>query len=80
MYLYKLEQTENDGYDTYSSAIVAAESKKRAKQIRPDRMDWDYEDKFPTWAFTPKGVKVTLIGKAVEGTQEGVVLASFHAS
>jgi len=35
MKLYLLEQTVNNGYDTYDSCIVCAESEEEAKRIHP---------------------------------------------
>lgn len=43
MNLYRLSQTENDGYDTYDSAVVAAESPSDARTIYPGTSeDWEY--------------------------------------
>lgn len=35
MKLFKIWQTENNGYDTYDSAVVAAESEEDAVNINP---------------------------------------------
>lgn len=79
MNLYLLTQDVNTGYDTYDSAIVAAKDEDFARKINPSESSkfggydaWD-------WAVSPDQVKVELIGKAVKGTLEGVVLASFNA-
>ena len=70
MNLYLLTQDKNIGYDTYSSAVVAASTITFA--IRTEVGDED------TWC-DPKHVKAELIGKAVKGTEPGVILASFNA-
>ena len=70
------------GYDTFDSAIVAAEDVEAARSIHPyggfyPCEDWDYES--GSWAFKPAAVSAVLIGTATEGTPAGVVLASFNA-
>jgi hypothetical protein len=80
--LYFISQSERDDYDTYDSAIVAAENPKEAKMIRPDRYTWENvkeETGYPSWATDLKNVKVKLIGFAKAGTKKGVILASFNA-
>ena len=74
MNLYLISQTENNDYDTYSDAVVAAKSAKTAKQIHPSGR-WSSS----TWCGSPKGVTAVLIGKAKKGTKEGIICASFHA-
>lgn len=69
--IYRLTQDENTGYDTYDSAVVAAENPKEAQQIRVGSPDY-------TWAV-PEKVKVELIGTAKRGVKKGILLASFHA-
>jgi hypothetical protein len=45
MKLWKISQTTNHGYDTYDSAVVAAETEIEAKRTHPDGSDggdtWD---------------------------------------
>lgn len=77
MKLYLLEQTENDGYDTYDSCVVAAEDEKIARSIRPDHSAWS--NGMCAWAYSQTAVSVALIGTAARGTRRGVVLASFNA-
>lgn len=72
MNLYKISQTVNRGYDTYDSAVVAAETEEAARNTRP----YDYGT--PGWA-KPEYVRVELIGLAVEGTTAGVIVASSNA-
>jgi hypothetical protein len=76
MNLYLIFQNVNKNYDTYDSAIVAAESEEEAKNIHPNgEFSWKYND---TWC-DKKDVNVELIGIASEYTEKGVILASFNA-
>lgn len=88
MNIYYIEQSENNGYDTYDSAVVAAESEDAARLFHPngdlyeenperefDR--WDYQ--YGSWASHPSKVSVELIGVAKDGQEAGVILASFNA-
>ena len=82
MNLYLLWQNKNNGYDTFDSVVVSAETEEEAKNIHP------YGDGRPvgatrgrddrTWA-PPEHVTVNLIGIAIDGTEKGVILASFNA-
>lgn len=76
MMLWKISQDTKGGYDTYDSAIVAAETETEARLINPEG-EWGLV--FSAWALSPDDVKVELIGHAIEGTQSGVILASFNA-
>jgi hypothetical protein len=82
MNLYLISQTTNDNYDTYDSAVVAAENEEEARSLNPSggfmtKEDW--EALYTSWCNNPKQVKVMLIGKAIEGATTGVILASFNA-
>jgi hypothetical protein len=81
MNIYKISQSENNYYDTFDSAIVAAESEEEARLINPDG-EW-YEKqlgyKYTAWAYRPEKVKVEYLGTAKENTESGVILASFNA-
>lgn len=78
MKLFKISQTENDDYDTYDSAIVAALSEDDARLIRPSET-YDWTDHYSPWCSSPEKVTVEYIGEAREGMEAGVVLASFNA-
>lgn len=41
MNLYKISQNIHNGYDTFGSAVVAAVSADRARDIHPDGTIWD---------------------------------------
>jgi len=84
MNLYLISQTENDGYEIYDSAVVAAESEEDAKRIHPggcvlEKGRWTSNPDSWTWASSPKNVKAELIGMAAPFTKQGVILASFNA-
>ena len=73
--LYLIYQYLNNDYDTYDSAVVAAESDGYARNIHPSGDDeWDDN----TWC-KPDQVKVTLIGNAEDNMKRGVICASFNA-
>ena len=75
MNLYLLYGQES-GYDTYDSCVVAAETGEIAKTIHPNNAaHWD---KY-SWASSPESVEAILIGIAIEGTERGVICASFNA-
>jgi hypothetical protein len=71
MKLWLLEQSFNDGYDTYDSAVVSAMTEEDARNV--------YVASYSTWA-SPEHVKATLIGTAIRGTKAGdIICASFNA-
>ena len=77
MNLYLIWQETNTGYDTYDSAVVAAESEDKARLINPaGEKDWGY--KFAAWCERPDQVQVSFLCAGYEG-KSGVVLASFNA-
>ena len=95
MNLYLISQTENSGYDTFDSAVVAAPTPQEATEIHPYGYLWANGE----WTYpgginspsrgtpvrhdgtwcSPSQVSATLIGAAKEGTSPGVILASFNA-
>ena len=81
MKLWLISQDAERGYDTYDSAVVAAETEDQARMIHPDGHDESrWEDKrFLTWAAEPFLVKVEYLGEAKPGTEKGLILASFNA-
>ena len=81
MNLYLIYQSENDGWDTYDSAVVAAKTAQDAKETYPSE-DFELELKdWPgsCWCSHPVKVTVVFIGKAAAGTEAGVICASFNA-
>lgn len=94
MKLYLISQSVNNGYNTYDSAVVAAESEDEAKEIHPSEywiLQSEYDDYWTRgnltksyevtgcWAQRPSQVEVKYLGEAAEGTQSGVILASYNA-
>ena len=76
MTIWLISQTEKRGYDTYDSAVVAAESEDAARQINPDG---EWESEWTAWATSPANVTAKLIGVAEPGIEPGVILSSFNA-
>ena len=85
MKLWLIIQRENNDYDTYDEAVVAAETDEEARHMNPEngcRMDWAnvsaraYKG---CWCTSPDAVLVRYLGEAKEGTEAGVISASFNA-
>ena len=77
MKLWLISQQQTNAYDTFDSAVVAAETESDARQIHPGGQDeWDYTS-CKTWCDGPDQVEVEYIGECREGMAAGVVLASF---
>lgn len=77
MNIYKIEQFERRGYDTYDSAVVIAADAKSASLMHPSRFSdqsWDSR----TWADCSDDVKVTFLGVSEIDVAQ-VVVASFNA-
>lgn len=89
MKLWLISQTDNNWYDTYDSAVVAAETEEAARLTYPDGdrfwngSRWLYdEDRIldlghSCWT-TPDKVSVRFLAHGYEG-EAGVILASFNA-
>ena len=92
MKLWLLTQTVQAGYDTYDSAVVAAETTDAARRIHPDEFHQMYDTRktdeelaalgycCQTWPSCYLDVNAEYIGEAKPGTEVGVVLASFNAA
>jgi hypothetical protein len=83
MNLYLISQTENQCYDTYDSAVVAAPTEDDARlwipgegKSTPDSRNWKHG--WNDWCKSPDAVKVELIGISNQN-EEGIILASFNA-
>lgn len=81
MNLYLISQDENDDWDTYDSAVVAAEGEAEAKAIHPGftPLKDGGRQGDSMWASSPENVEAKLIGMAAPFTKQGVILASFNA-
>lgn len=91
--IYRISQSENNGYDTYSSAVVIAEDENEAQhscvcgwhKFHDGKLWFQYangtenEEECCSGWTNYKNVEVELIGDAKEGSKGGVVCASFHA-
>lgn len=81
MNLYLISQDVNTGYDTFDSAVVAAETEEEAKTIHPADYNSDEpvtENTGDVWSPLSK-VQCKLLGTAIESTEKGVICASFNA-
>lgn len=80
MKLFLISQSKNNNYDTYDSAVVAAENEEIARAMDPNNGEPKvFGGRYDYWCPTIGDVKVKYIGEAVAGTQQGVILASFNA-
>jgi hypothetical protein len=85
MKIYLISQGVNDDYDTYDSAVVCADNEEEARGMNPsggqevtDNKDIDGTPYFSAWCFL-KDVKAEYLGEAKEGSEKGVICASFNA-
>jgi len=76
MNIYLIDQDVVYGYDTYDSAVVAAESEEEARNIHPYG---NWENRLDAWCTYPRDVNVKCIGIAANHITRGVILASFNA-
>lgn len=79
MHLYMITQDVNNDYDTFKGAVVAAASTEDARMTPPsDYIDMSNPEPNYSWCRA-QDVSVTYIGEAADGTEPGVILASFRA-
>jgi len=91
MLIFRISQTSNREFDTYSSAIVVASSEGEARRTHPqgdlvwntEVSKWCYDDdpQEPSWSqswVSPEEVEVELIGVAHQPGKR-ILCASFHA-
>lgn len=91
MLIFRISQTSNREYDTYSSAIVVASSEEEARMTHPqgdlvwnhEIGSWCYDDDttVASWSVSwvnPEQVEVELIGVAHQPGKR-ILCASFHA-
>ena len=85
MKLFLISQDTNEGYETYTDVVVAAETGDVARNMDPSEdgalMDWDDQEKvvWSDWCRYPEDVSVKYLGEAVEGTRRSVICASFFS-
>lgn len=82
MKLYRIYQNKNNDYDTYSRAVVCAESEEEAKLIHPNGWSekgwWINLGPYDSWVH-PDKVQVEYLGEACESLGRGIICASYHA-
>ena len=81
MKLFLIEQTQNEDYDTYDSAVVAAPDYQTARNIHPGTGEpvENWKKSYSSWCNAPEHVIVRYIGEAAADVEQGVVCASFNA-
>lgn len=75
MNLYLITQNVNTGYDTTDSIVVAAESEQDAATVKPVGT----ENYCGSWVGSISDLKITLIGVAIDGIEQGIIIESFNA-
>ena len=79
MKLWLISQSVNqERYDVYDSAVVAAEDEDEARHIHPSGQVTDNEVAIEMWC-KPEQVKVTYLGEAAKRIKSCVICASFNA-
>ncbi len=78
MRLWKISQTQTNDWDTYDSAVVAAETKEAAAATFPESDVWRTEA-WAGWCASPADVTVEYLGEAKPGTGPGTIVSSFNA-
>jgi hypothetical protein len=73
MKLWLIAQEHNCNYDTYDSAVVAAETEDEAVRVQVGDTG-----PYGSWA-EPEYVTAVYLGEAAEGTSAGLILGSFNA-
>jgi hypothetical protein len=76
MRLWRLSQHARSGWDTYDSAVVAANTEEEARAIHPGGYEDDEDD---SWPRDRACVDVQYLGEAVDNILFGIVVASFNA-
>jgi len=80
MKLWRISQSKRNDWDTYDSAVVAAETEFEAKRIHPRGGELDAEGTFgSSWVCDPKDVECEYLGESKDGLESGVICASFNA-
>ena len=86
MNIYRIWQNDNEGYDTFDSAVVIAENEEKAKLIYPLEREENVlhikasDGADGAWVSCANDVHARFIGVADERyKEEAVILASFNA-
>lgn len=77
-FLWLLTQSDNRGYDTFDSCVVAARTKDLAVKISPatGSHGFGYHSR---WAYSPESVHAELIGVCEKSREGQVIISSFNA-
>ena len=83
MKLFKIYQNRNNGYDTYDSAVVVADSAEEAQKIHPNGASDDF-NMYSSWVARPGLVRVMYLGEVVGAPDSdihpgAIICASFNA-
>ena len=78
MKLWIISQCVNRGYDTYDSAVVAAETEEEARNTLPSGGTWQEARRYGGWASKPSEVDVEYLGETNREIS-GIILSSFNA-
>jgi len=80
MKLFLISQDEDCGYDTYDSAVVAAETPEEASKMHPSGDNKRFGKTWSAWCNKPESVTVEYLGEADISIKEPTVIcASFNA-
>lgn len=84
MKLYLISRTDDNDWDTYDSAVVAAPDEETARNMNPANgypMEWGSRRLriHNSWCDTPEMVSVSYLGEAANTLEHGVVCSSFNA-
>jgi len=80
MKLFLISQTENNDYDTYGSAVVAAESEEIARAMDPsDGEPMVFGKSYSPWCRSIDDVSVQYLGEASDEVKPGVICALYNA-
>lgn len=80
MKLFLISQDQNDDYDTYDSAVVAASDEETARSMDPangkpiKKKNWGL-----SWCDGPEYVTVRYLGEAVDDVEQGIICASYNS-
>lgn len=79
MKLFLISQDQNDDFDTYDSAVVAASDEETARRMNPDSGKPMMDENNKRWCNGPEHVTVRYLGEATGDVEQGIVCASFNA-
>lgn len=82
MKLWLISQHKHNGYDTYRSAVVVAETKEEAMAMHPDGAGLIFNEVYRynySWVHSPECVDCKCLGLADAELEAGVICANFNA-